>query len=313
MKEEKLNSLQRELDEITCGGKTEEEVTLLRRQKIDCERRLQDQEEELDELAGQVQLLEQAKLRLEMSLESMRKESKKEAQMRDEELEEVRCNAQKKVKALEAQLENEHEERTLLLREKHELERRLAAAAEMERNDRAGDEALLQRLKRDLKRTKVLLRDTQTQLERQKADNPGKAMIRQLRNQLEDLECARAVAVKTKQSLETDLSETQGALEEANRMKHDAEQKVTALSREKSDLQNQLEENEEELAEVLKKYKAAVQQMSLDQIALQEQVSLVSELEVERNQLKEQLAELTTKLESVESMGDASSHLLVKR
>jgi myosin-18 len=155
LKEEKLNSLQRDLEEITCGGKTEEEVTQLRRQKIDCERRLQDQEEELDELAGQVQLLEQAKLRLEMSLESMRKESKKETQMRDDEVEEVRCNAQKKVKALEAQLENEHEERTLLLREKHELERRLAAAAEAERNDRAGDEALLQRLKRDLKRTKV--------------------------------------------------------------------------------------------------------------------------------------------------------------
>ncbi|CAH1380073.1 unnamed protein product [Tenebrio molitor] len=313
LKEEKLNSLQRDLEEITCGGKTEEEVTQLRRQKIDCERRLQDQEEELDELAGQVQLLEQAKLRLEMSLESMRKESKKETQMRDDEVEEVRCNAQKKVKALEAQLENEHEERTLLLREKHELERRLAAAAEAERNDRAGDEALLQRLKRDLKRTKALLRDTQTQLERQKADNPGKVMIRQLRNQLEDLECARAVAVKARQSLEVDLSETQTSLEEANRTKHDAEQKVTVLSREKTDLQNQLEENEEELAEVLKKYKAAVQQMSLDQIALQEQVSLVSELEVERNQLKDQLAELTTKLESVESMGDASSNLLVKR
>lgn len=90
--------LQREFDEITCGGKTEEEVTILRKQKIDCERRLQDQEEELDELAGQVQLLEQAKLRLEMTLESMRKESKKEAQMRDEELEEVRCNTQKKIK-----------------------------------------------------------------------------------------------------------------------------------------------------------------------------------------------------------------------
>ncbi|XP_044261055.1 unconventional myosin-XVIIIa isoform X5 [Tribolium madens] len=313
LKDEKLNSLQRELDEITCSGKTEEEVTQLRRQKIECERRLQDQEEELDELAGQVQLLEQAKLRLEMSLESMRKESKKEAQMRDEELEEVRCNAQKKVKALEAHLENEHEERTQLLREKHELERRLAAAAESERNDRAGDEALLHRLKRDLKRTKVLLRDTQTQLERQKADNPGKAMIRQLKNQLEDLECARALAVKTKQSLEADLSETQASLEEANRMRHEAEQKVVVLTREKSDLQSQIEENEEELAEVLKKYKAAVQQMSLDQIALQEQVSLVSELEVERNHLKEQLAELTTKLESVESMGDASSNLLVKR
>lgn len=73
-------------------------MTILRKQKIDCERRLQDQEEELDELAGQVQLLEQAKLRLEMTLESMRKEAKKEAQLREEEVEEARCNAQKKVK-----------------------------------------------------------------------------------------------------------------------------------------------------------------------------------------------------------------------
>lgn len=93
-----MTALQREYDELTCGGKTEEEVTVLRRQKIDLERRLHDQEEELDELAGQVQLLEQAKLRLEMTLESMRKEAKKEALQRDEELEDARCNAQKKVK-----------------------------------------------------------------------------------------------------------------------------------------------------------------------------------------------------------------------
>ncbi|CAG9854343.1 unnamed protein product [Phyllotreta striolata] len=313
LKEEKLIALQREFDEVTCGGKTEEEVTVLRKQKIDCERRLQDQEEELDELAGQVQLLEQAKLRLEMSLESMRKEAKKEAQLRDEELEEVRCNAQKKIKTFEQQLENEHEERTLLLREKHELERRLQAAAEMERHDRAGDEALLQRLKRDLKRTKALLRDTQTQLERQKSEAPGKAAMRQMRNQLEDLECARAMAVKAKQSLEGELLETQAQLDEAHKQKQDAEERANFLLREKSDLQTQLEENEEELAEVLKKFKGTVQQMSLDQMALQEQVSLVSELEIERNHLKEQLAELTTKLESVESMGESSSNLLVKR
>jgi myosin-18 len=56
------------------------------------------QEEELDDLAGQVQLLEQAKLRLEMTVEQIRKENKKELAQRDEELEEVRCNAHKKVK-----------------------------------------------------------------------------------------------------------------------------------------------------------------------------------------------------------------------
>lgn len=138
-------------------------------------------------------------------------------------------------------------------------------------------------------------------------------MIRQLRNQLEDLECARALAVKTKQSLENELLETQSLLEDAHRQKQDAEDKANTLMREKGDLQTQLEENEEELAEVLKKFKGTVQQMSLDQLALQEQVSLVSELEIERNQLKDQLAELTSRLESVESMGDPSSNLLVKR
>jgi myosin-18 len=42
--------------------------------------------------------LEQAKLRLEMSLEQQRKENRRELAQRDEELEDVRCNAHKKVK-----------------------------------------------------------------------------------------------------------------------------------------------------------------------------------------------------------------------
>ncbi len=52
----------------------------------------------MDELAGQVQLLESARLRLEMSMEQMRKENKKELAQRDEEMEDIRCSAQKKVK-----------------------------------------------------------------------------------------------------------------------------------------------------------------------------------------------------------------------
>lgn len=56
------------------------------------------QEEELDDMAGQVQSLEAVKVRLEMQLEQMRKENKKESQRREEEIEDVRSAAQKKVK-----------------------------------------------------------------------------------------------------------------------------------------------------------------------------------------------------------------------
>ncbi|XP_071570415.1 unconventional myosin-XVIIIb isoform X4 [Temnothorax nylanderi] len=313
LKEERLRTLTQELEELTFGGKTEEEVAQLKKAKHELEKRAKDQEEELDDLAGQVQLLEQSKLRLEMSIEQQRKEMRKEMQQRDEELEDVRGNAHKKVKALESQLENEHEERTILLREKHELERRLVALEEQDRADRAAEAETMQRLKRDLKRTKALLRDAQTMLERSKGDSTGKAALRQLKNQLEDAECARAVAIKAKQALEQELNETQASLEEAMRHRSEAEERANAANRERSELLSQLEENEEELAEVLKKYRAAVQQVSAEQGQLQEAQVQIAALEAEKSSLKDQLAELTQRLESVEQLGDPTANSLATR
>ncbi|XP_070161232.1 unconventional myosin-XVIIIa isoform X1 [Polyergus mexicanus] len=313
LKEERLRTLTQELEELTFGGKTEEEVAQLKKAKHELEKRAKDQEEELDDLAGQVQLLEQAKLRLEMSIEQQRKEMRKEMQLRDEELEDVRGNAHKKIKALESQLENEHEERTILLREKHELERRLVALEEQDRADRATEAETMQRLKRDLKRTKALLRDAQTMLERSKGDSTGKAALRQLKNQLEDAECARAAAIKAKQALEQELNETQGSLEEAMRQRSEAEERANTANRERTELLSQLEENEEELAEVLKKYRAAVQQVSAEQSQLQEAQVQIAALEAEKSSLKDQLAELAQRLESVEQLGDPTANSLATR
>ncbi|XP_026667971.1 unconventional myosin-XVIIIa isoform X2 [Ceratina calcarata] len=313
LKEERLRTLSQELEELTFGGKTEEEVAQLKKAKHELEKRTKDQEEELDDLAGQVQLLEQAKLRLEMSIEQQRKEMRKEMQQRDEELEDVRGNALKKVKALELQLENEHEERTILLREKHELERRLVAIEEQDRVERAAEADTMHRLKRDLKRTKALLRDAQTMLERSKGDSTGKAALRQLKNQLEDAECARAVAVKAKQALEQELNETQASLEEAQRQRSEAEDRANVANRERTELLSQLEENEEELAEVLKKYRAAVQQVSAEQAQLQEAQVQIAALEAEKSSLKDQLSELSQRLESVEQLGDPTANSLATR
>lgn len=48
--------MQRELEEMTFGGGTEEEIGQLKKQKMEMERRVKEQEEELDEMAGQVQV-----------------------------------------------------------------------------------------------------------------------------------------------------------------------------------------------------------------------------------------------------------------
>ncbi|XP_030375805.1 unconventional myosin-XVIIIa isoform X7 [Scaptodrosophila lebanonensis] len=313
LKEEKLASLQRELEEMTFGGGTEEEFAQLRRSKNEAERRVKEQDEELDGLSGQIMLLEQAKLRLEMTLETMRKEARRESQQRDEELEEVRGNSYKKIRALEEEREREHEERTMLLREKHELERRLSSMEDRDRVERDAEEALNQKLRRDLRKYKALLKDAQTQLQRLKADTPGKTLIRQLRNQLEDAESARQLQLKARQTAEAELAEVQAMFDESHRARNDAEERANAAQRDRAELQAQIEENEEELGELMKKYSATVKQLNTEQINVSEYEFKLTEIEAERNNLKEQVAELQHRLDNVESMGDPSMAMMSKR
>lgn len=298
MRGERLASLTKEIDELTSDGRSDVDVAALRRSKNELELKVKDQEEELDELAGQVQMLESARLRLEMSMEQTRKENKKEISQRDEEMEDIRCSAQKKVKALEAQLESEHEERTLLVREKHELERQLLSVAQQAAN--AMDDDTIMKLKRDLKRTKALLKDAQTQVERARSDTPSKVLLRQLKNQLEDSEFARTAALKGRQHAEQELLDTQQQLEETLRLRGDAEDKYLSANRERSNFQSQVDDLEVELNEVMRKYKTAVSQLSIDQITLQDQTAQLMTLEHDKSVLKEQLAELSTRLECLE-------------
>jgi len=298
-KDEKIGALNKELEELQVGGgASEEEVSSLKRQKHDLEMRLKDQEEELDDLAGQVQMLEQAKTKLEMSMAAQKKEHRRELSSKDDELEDARTSTQKKVKVLEQQLESEHEERINFMREKHELETKIINLQELA--NRSADEEQVAKLKKDLKRTKALLKDAQLMIEKSRNESSNKVVLRQLKNQLEDTEFARMAAVKAKQNVELEVADLQQQLDDVMRNKSDVEDKMLRVNREKADLSSQLEDNEEEMSEVMKKYKASVAQLSVDQITIQQQASNVSDLEEERNKLKEQLAELLQKIESLE-------------
>ena len=163
----------------------------------------------------------------------------------EEELEDARAATQKKVKALEQQLENEHEERLNFVREKHELETKIINLQELAA--RSADEEQVTKLKKDLKRTKALLKDAQLMIERSKSDSSNKVVMRQLKNQLEDAEFARTAALKAKQNLELELSDVQQQLDDVMRGKSDLEDRILRMSREKAEMSTQLEDSEEEL------------------------------------------------------------------
>jgi len=297
-KDDKISNLTKQLEEMENSSVTEDEVRGLKKQKHDLDSRLRDQEEELDDLASQVQLLEAGKSKLEMTFQQIKKEHRKELEAKEDEIEDVRASAQKKVKVLEQQLEQEHEERIGFLREKHDLEGKILNLQDM--LERSGDEEQVAKLKKDLKKTKALLKDAQTVMDKTQTDGTSKVILRQLKNQLEDAEFARQAAMKGRQNTELELADVQGQLDEVSRAKSDLDDRNLRMSREKADIGSQLQEADEELQDVMKKYKASVAAVATDQITIQDQAANIQELEAERNKLREQLAEINQRLDHME-------------
>jgi len=261
----------------------------------DIDTRVVDSDEQVEELVQQVDMLMSAKARLQAELTQCKKDHKREVADKDDELEDTRASAAKKIKILEQQLELEHEERLAFLRERHELEGKIMALKDA--LDHGSSEDQVRKLKKDLKRSKALLKDAQLMLDKNSQDGINKIVLRQLKNQLEDAEFARTAALKGRANAELELVEINSMLEDVSKVKTELEEKVVKVGREKADLAQQLKENEEEMAELMKKYKAAVSACSVDQITIQDQAVTIQQLETERNRARELLAEMEVKVE----------------
>lgn len=257
--------------------------------------RADDLEEQVEDLSQQVEMLLKVKARLEAEVSLIRREHKREMADKEDELEDARNSANKRVKVLELQLEQEHEERLGFLRERHEMEGRVMSLKDA--LDHGHKEDQVRKLKKDLRKSKALLKDAQLLLDKQGSEGMNKLVLRQLKNQLEDSEFARTAALKARQNCELELSETQTQLEDVCRAKGDLEEKSVKVGRERADLALQLRENEEEMQELIKKYKASVAAGSTDQITIQDQGVYIQELESQRNRAREQLAEMEQKVE----------------
>ncbi|KAM6296626.1 LOW QUALITY PROTEIN: unconventional myosin-XVIIIa [Aegotheles albertisi] len=302
---QKTEALEAELQDISCQeSKDEASLAKVKKQLRDLEAKVKDQEEELDEQAGTIQMLEQAKLRLEMEMERLRQSHAKEVESRDEEVEEIRQSCQKKLKQMEVQLEEEYEDKQKVLREKRELESKLSAVSE-QANQR--DFETEKRLRRDLKRTKALLADAQIMLDHLKNNAPSKREIAQLKNQLEESEFTCAAAVKARKSMEVEIEDLHLQIDDLAKAKAALEEQLSRLQREKNEVQSRLEEDQEDMNELMKKHKAAVAQASRDLAQMNDLQAQLEEVNKEKQELQEKLQGLQSQLEFLEqSMVDKS-------
>nr|XP_055113426.1 unconventional myosin-XVIIIa isoform X9 [Symphalangus syndactylus] len=302
---QKVVSLEAELQDISSQeSKDEASLAKVKKQLRDLEAKVKDQEEELDEQAGTIQMLEQAKLRLEMEMERMRQTHSKEMESRDEEVEEARQSCQKKLKQMEVQLEEEYEDKQKVLREKRELEGKLATLSDqVNRRDFESEK----RLRKDLKRTKALLADAQLMLDHLKNSAPSKREIAQLKNQLEESEFTCAAAVKARKAMEVEIEDLHLQIDDIAKAKTALEEQLSRLQREKNEIQNRLEEDQEDMNELMKKHKAAVAQASRDLAQINDLQAQLEEANKEKQELQEKLQALQSQVEFLEqSMVDKS-------
>ncbi|XP_004706968.1 unconventional myosin-XVIIIa isoform X5 [Echinops telfairi] len=302
---QKVVSLEAELQDISSQeSKDEASLAKVKKQLRDLEAKAKDQEEELDEQAGTIQMLEQAKLRLEMEMERMRQTHCKEMESRDEEVEEARQSCQKKLKQMEVQMEEEYEDKQKVLREKRELESKLTALSDqVSQRDFESEK----RLRKDLKRSKALLADAQIMLDHLKNNAPSKRELAQLKNQLEESEFTCTTAVKARKAMEVEIEDLHLQIDDIAKAKTGLEEQLSRLQREKNEIQNRLEEDQEDMNELMKKHKAAVAQASRDLAQMNDFQAQLEEANKEKQELQEKLQALQSQVEFLEqSMVDKS-------
>ncbi|XP_026047808.1 unconventional myosin-XVIIIa isoform X6 [Astatotilapia calliptera] len=300
----KLEQLEAELQDLNSQeSKDEASLAKVKKQLRDLEAKVKDQEEELDEQAGTIQMLEQGKLRLEMEMERLRQTHSKEIESKDEEVEEIRQSCSKKLKQMEVQLEEEYDEKQKVLKEKRELESNFLSVQDQVRG---GDIEVEKRLRKDLKRTKALLADAQIMLDHIKNNAPSKREIAQLKNQLEESEFTCAAAVKAKKSMEVEIEDLHVQMEDISKTKQALEEQLSRLQREKNDLQSRMEEDQEDFNELMKKHKAAVAQSA-------QNLAQISDLQAQLEDALKEKQEIQEKMQALQSQIEFQEQSMVEK
>ncbi|NXF48476.1 MY18B protein, partial [Oceanites oceanicus] len=272
-------------------------VPALRKQLWDLEASAAEQRKELEQQTAAVDHLEQLHQRLELEIERMKQIHQKELEDKDEELEDVRQSCQKRLRQLEMQLEQEYEEKQMVLHEKQDLEGLIGTLCEQIGHR---DFDVEKRLRRDLRRTRALLADVQLLLAAPGEPGAGAQELERLRKQLEESEAKCAEAQRSQQTAALELENLHTELETLSRNKSLVDEQLYQLQHERADLLKRIDEDQEDLNELMAKHKALIAQSATDIAQIRDLQIQVEDVKKEKQSLQEKLQAAQARAERLE-------------
>ncbi|NXJ01508.1 MY18B protein, partial [Psophia crepitans] len=261
-------------------------VPALKKQLWDLEASTAEQRKDLERQTAAVDHLEQLHERLELEIERMKQIHQKELEDKDEELEDVRQSCQKRLRQLEMQLEQEYEEKQMVLHEKQDLEGLVGTLCEQIGHR---DFDVEKRLRRDLRRTRALLADLQLLLAAPGEPGASAQELERLRKQLEESEAKCAEAQRSQQTAAVELENLHVELESLSRNKTLVDEQLHRLQHERADLLKRIDEDQEDLNELMTKHKALIAQSAADIAQIRELQTQVEDVKKEKQSLQEKL------------------------
>ena len=246
--------------------------------------KIDDLQNKIEELLGEKHELE-SKLDVQMSDHFADIKKIRDAyQLEKESLDDQLCSLKEKFNGI-----NDLNEK--LLFEKKQLDEKLSKLNQLDYED------CMDQLKLELKQSKALLRDAQMN---NTLDAGSEKIIKQLKSQLEEAELEKSASLRKKKNIEMDILDLQDNIADLRVEKKEIEVKYENSLRENHLLNHQLKDNEEELENILSKYKSSIATLTDHQSSLQNQAVIIAELENENINLFDKIEALQKKIKDNE-------------
>ncbi|XP_063674663.1 unconventional myosin-XVIIIa-like isoform X2 [Bolinopsis microptera] len=291
----KLTNAESQLVDLTAQGLDTTDVAQLKKAKRDSEQKVDELEEELEEVTCQVSSLQSAKTKWEMEAGSLRAQLTHDNDAKEEEISTLRDTLNKRINSLQDQLEEEYTTSKTALKQKRELERRLADV-----QDSSVGEEEIRRVKKQLAKVKALYRESQSQLESRQSSSVNKSQLNNLKAQVEDLQDALSAAQRAKRSADSELSEVTDQLQSVGIAKMDAENRISTLQKQVSEAQSRVEEMEEEIEEAEKKNRLHMSELSAVKLELAGSQTKCDKNRLRVGELERQITDLQASLDRVQ-------------